>query len=77
MYALSSFRALEPSRENRNRLSKSLVVPIDHSSFGESASPFIDEGDCFTRERESVCYLVLSTPLGTRWFVGAHNTVDG
>ena len=30
------------------------------------------------RGRECVCYLVLlSTPLGTRWFVGVHNTVDG
>ena len=29
------------------------------------------------RERECVCYLVLlPTPSGTRWFVGAHNTVD-
>ena len=29
------------------------------------------------RQRESVCYLVLlPTPSGTRWFVGAHNTVD-
>ena len=30
------------------------------------------------RERECVCYLVLLPTLsGTRWFVGAHNTVDG
>ena len=30
------------------------------------------------RNRESVCYLVLlPTPSGTRWFVGAHNTADG
>ena len=28
------------------------------------------------RERECVCYLVLlPTPSGTRWFVGAHNIV--
>ena len=50
--------------------------------FGESASPFIDEGDGFTREsvreRECVCYLVLlPTPSGTRQFVSAHNIVDG
>ena len=50
--------------------------------FGESASPFIDEDDSFTREsvreRECVCFLVLlPTPSGTRRFVGAHNTVDG
>ena len=48
---------------------------------GESASPFIGEGDGLTsereRERERVCYLVLlPTPLGIRQFVGAHNTVD-
>ena len=45
----------------------------------ESVSPFIDEGDGLTssRERESVCVLVLlPTPLGTRRFVSAHNTVD-
>ena len=29
------------------------------------------------RERENVCYLVLlPTPSDTRWFVGAHNTID-
>ena len=63
-YALSGFRVLEPSRENPNQLSvccslESSVVPIDRPSFGESASPFIDEGDGFIRERvwekESVC----------------------
>ena len=48
---------------------------------GESASPFIDEGDGFTREsvgeRVRVCCLVLlPTPSGTRRFVGAHNTID-
>ena len=50
---------------------------------GESASPFIGEGDGHTREservreRECVCYLVfLPTPLGIRQFLGAHNTVD-
>ena len=54
---------------------------IDRPSFGESVSPFIDEGDDFTREnvreRVCVCYLVLlPMPSGTWWFVGAHNTVD-
>ena len=50
---------------------------------GESASPFIGEGDGLTserervRERECVCYLVLlPTPSGTRRFIGAYNTVD-
>ena len=46
---------------------------------GEGASPFIDEGDGLTSERESVCvcYLVL-LPMssGTRRFVSAHNTID-
>ena len=52
-------------------------------SLGESACPFIGEGDGLkseresVRERERVCYLVLlPTPSGTRQFVGAHNTVD-
>ena len=57
----------------------------DHPSLlRESASPFVGERDGLTRERErkreseSVCYLVLlPTSSGTRWFVGAHNTVDG
>ena len=48
---------------------------------GEGASPFIDEGDGLISERERecvcVCYLVLlPTPSDTRWFVGAHNTID-
>ena len=56
-----------------------MILSINH--FGESASPFIDEGDGFTREgvreRECVCYLVLlPMPSGTRWYVGAHNTID-
>ena len=35
------------------------LVRIDRSPFGESASPFIDEGDGFTRDgvRERVCVL--------------------
>ena len=39
--------------------SESIVVCSDCLSFGESASPFIDEGDGFTREsvRERVCVL--------------------
>ena len=57
-----------------NRLSFVFIDP----SLGESASPFIDEGDGLTsvcvRESESVCYLVLlPTSLGTRRFVGAYN----
>ena len=50
------FRVLEPSRENRSDPS---VVRWNRPPFGESASPFIDEGDGFTREsvRERVCVL--------------------
>ena len=60
--ALFGFRVLEPSRENQNdpyvvrwnRWSSESIPP-----FGESASPFIDEGDGFTREsvreRERAC----------------------
>jgi len=44
---------------------------------GESASPFIDEGDGLTSEREGV-HLLLSLVAhvgGYRMMVGAHNTV--
>ena len=58
-----------------------MIVRIDRPPFGESISPFINEGDSFTREsvreRECVCYLVLlPTPSGIRRFVGVHNIVD-
>ena len=45
---------------------------------GGSASPFIDEGDGFTGERERVQMLLtlLPTPMRTMMMVGAHNTVD-
>ena len=45
---------------------------------GESASPFIDERDGLTSERERVC-MVLSLVAhtdGYRMMVGAHNTVE-
>ena len=48
---------------------------------GESASPFIDEGDGFTREsvRERVCVCVLPSlvahVVGYKMIVGTHNTV--
>ena len=44
---------------------------------GESASPFIDEGDGLTNERERVRMLLsLVAPNGRyRMMVGAHNTV--
>ena len=95
--ALFGFRVLEPSRENQNdpyvvRWNRWLFdsIRIDRPTrclcesivlFGESASPFIDEGDGFiresVRERACVCYLVLlPTSSGTRRVVGAHNIVD-
>ena len=45
---------------------------------GESASPFIDEGDGLTSERESVCMLLslIAHAIGYKMIVGAHNTVD-
>ena len=44
---------------------------------GESASPFIDEGDGFTSERERVRMLLklVAHAGGYRTMVGAHNTV--
>ena len=43
----------------------------------ESASPFIDEGDGFTSERERVCMLLslAAHANGYKIMVGAHNTV--
>ena len=61
--------------QQRERVGIKITVVL----LGESASPFIDEGDGLTNlgERECVCYLVLLPTLsGTRQFVGAHNTVD-
>ena len=46
-----------------------LLELIDGSLLGESASPFIDEGDGLTseREREYACYeVLLPMPSGTR-----------
>ena len=45
---------------------------------GESASPFIDEGDGLTSERERV-RMLLSLVAHAGWYkmmVGAHNTVE-
>ena len=44
----------------------------------ESASPFIDEGDGLTSERERVCSLLsLAThSSGYKMMVGAHNTIE-
>ena len=51
------------------------------SLLGESAPPFIDEGDGLTseRERECVCVRMLSLvahAIGYKMIVGAHNTVN-
>ena len=44
---------------------------------GESASPFIDEGDGLTSERERVRMLLslVAHAVGYKMMVGAHNTV--
>ena len=43
---------------------------------GESASPFIDEGDDLTSERERIRLLSLvAYAVGYKMMVGAHNTV--
>ena len=48
------------------------------SCVGESASPFIDEGDGLTSERERVQILLslVAHADGYRMMVGAHNTVE-
>ena len=45
---------------------------------GGSASPFIEEGDDFTSERERVRRLLslVAYAVGYKKMVGAHNTVD-
>ena len=52
---------------------------LDELSFlGESASPFIDEGDGLTSKRERVRMLVslVTHASGYRMIVGAHNTIE-
>ena len=60
------------------RSSESKLEEVDLLLFGESASPFIDEGDGFTSERERVCLLLslVAHAGGYKTIVGAHNTVD-
>ena len=48
-----------------------LIVPL----LGENASPFIDQGDGLTSERECV-RMLLAHAVGYKMIVGAHNTVD-
>ena len=47
------------------------------SLLGESASPFIDEEDGLTSEKERLCMLLnlVAHTSGYRMMVGAHNTV--
>ena len=58
----------ESTRMNLNRL----------SLLGESASPFIYEGDGLTSERERVCMLLslAAHASGYRMMVGTHNTIE-
>ena len=44
---------------------------------GESAFPFIDEGDGLTSERERVCMLLslVAHAVGYKMMVGVHNTI--
>ena len=54
-------------------------ISLDQLSLlGESASPFIDEGDGLTSERERVRMLLclFSHASGYRMMVGAHNTIE-
>ena len=50
---------------------------LESSLWRESASPFIDEGDGLTSERERVCMLLSFAAHigGYRTMVGTHNTV--
>ena len=55
-------------------------ISLDQLSLlGESASPFIDEGDGLTSERERVRMLLSLVAHAGRYrmMVGAHNTVEG
>ena len=51
---------------------------VSPSMLGESASPFIDEGDGITSERERVCMLLslAAHAGGYKMIVGVHNTVE-
>ena len=55
-----------------------LIDLMNLNLLGESASPFIDEGDGLTSERERVrMFLSLVAHAGGyRMMVGAHNTIE-
>ena len=52
-------------------------MDFDPPLLEESASPFIDEGDNLTSERERVCMLLILVAYAGRYrmMVGTHNTV--
>ena len=54
-----------------------LIDLMNLSLLGESASPFIDEGDCLISERERVRMLLslVAHAGGYKMMVGAHNTI--
>ena len=55
-----------------------LIDLIESGCVGESASPFIDEGDGLTSERERVRMLLslVAYAGGYKMMVGANNTVQ-
>ena len=55
-----------------------LELPESTSLLGESTSPFIDEGDGLTSEKERVRMLLslVAYADGYRMMVGAHNTIE-
>ena len=61
------------------RSNKSKGTELESTSFyvGGSASPFIDEWDGLTSERERVCMLLslVAHAGGYKMMVGVHNTV--
>ena len=66
------------SELDRSNESDELRVPESTSLLEESTSPFIDEGDGLTSERERV-RMILSLVAhagGYRMMVGPHNTVE-
>ena len=56
----------------------SIVVCSIDPPFEESASPFMDEGDGLTRERECVRMLLslVAHAVGCKMIIGAHNIIE-
>ena len=86
-YALYSFRVLELLSflgslflgEPENQSQNSQLERENVLQRGESASPFIVEGDGLTSQRKRECIRVLPSPVahvvGYETIIGAHNTV--